>query len=154
MFQYVQILFLTTLVAAPVFAAGNDLPRVVLERNNSHGGTERIALRCAPDVHGNQEFFCEVLRYRNGIEVATTGVYSKQTKKIIASFFKQLPRKYRRPSAGKVDTRDALVTWEVVYKGKSAKGIVPRRAKKSKPERRLARAVLSLEGSLSSLFYQ
>jgi hypothetical protein len=148
-----KLVWMGLLVVAAAMAWGqgetSPMPRVVLTRVFDTGGSESLTLRCTPDVKGKQEFFCDILRFRNGVEVATTSLYAKQTRAILASFFEIMPS---TATASGPAAKDPSYVWDIAYGEKSAKGYVTRLQKDK--DARVMRAVLSLEGALSSQFYR
>ncbi len=138
-----------------------NVPKVELVRWLEHGTSEGLKLKCTPDLKGSQEFFCELNRYRNGVEVRTIGVYAKQMKEILNSFFqivpagqiaKPLSRDAEEVVAPPTKPTPKLYTWDVAYGDKSVKGTMTE-AERAKVKE-MMRAVLSLEGALSSQFYR
>lgn len=148
--------FALLLLCAPHFAFGDEvsIPHVELTRVLEHGATETLKLRCAPDLKGTQEFFCELQRYRNGVELKTISVYSKQTKEIMKSFFQILPEGALKEKAAETEREVAglIYAWNVTYGDKSLKGNLT--ADKKEERRELMKAMLSLEGALSSQFFR
>ena len=143
-------------ICLPHFAFGADpaVPHVELTRVLEHGATETLKLRCAPDLKGTQEFFCELQRFRNGVELKTISVYSKQTKEILKSFFQILPEGALKEKAVETEREVAglLYAWNVTYGDKTLKGNLT--ADKKEERRELMKAMLSLEGALSSQFFR
>ncbi len=138
-----------------------NVPRVELVRWMDHGASEGLKLKCTPDLKGRQEFFCELNRYRNGVEVRTIGVYAKQMKEILNSFFQIVPpaamAKPAIDGTENTSTKNAapmakLYTWDVSYGDKAVKGTMTE-AERAKVKE-MMQAVLSLEGALASQFYR
>jgi len=137
-----------------------SLPKVELVRWMDHGASEGLKLKCTPDLKGSQEFFCELNRYRNGVEVRTMGVYAKQMKEILKSFFQIVPpTALTKPSEEATETAEAvtkptakLYTWDVSYGDQAVKGTMTEAERAKVAE--MMRAVLSLEGALTSQFYR
>ncbi len=137
-------------------AAGDekDVPQVELTRTLEHGAKETIKLRCTPDLKGAQEFYCELHRFRNGVEIKTISVYSKQTKEILKSFFQILPEGALKAQGEEADREVAgvIYAWNVTYGDKTLKGSLTQNKKEERRE--LMKAMLSLEGALTSQFFR
>lgn len=116
---------------------------IVFVRHLDPGGTEGYRLACAkPDT-------CVLHVTRNGIDVKTALVPYEKARAIAEEFFKDYTAgAAREPSSG-----PPLLTWEVTYAGRSAKGMVPwrREQRAARPPADQTRAILALEYHLMEL---
>ncbi len=116
---------------------------IVFIRHLDPGGTEGYRLACAkPDS-------CLLHVTRNGIDVKTATVPFEKARVIAEEFFKDYTAgAAREPSSG-----PPLLTWEVTYAGRSAKGLVPwrRELRAARPPADQTRAILALEYRLMEL---
>jgi len=154
-----RLLLLIWIAVGGAAPASDGLPRIVLTRSLDHGSAEILTLRCVPDTHGKQEFFCELTRHRNGVEVASRGLYSVETTSLLEKFFERLPASLSAddPSG---DAGEVL-TWDVSFRDRAAQGRLVRgdvagtpRTRRGASRNNLLDAVLSLEGALSSQLYR
>jgi hypothetical protein len=135
-----------------------ELPRVVLTRLFAHSASESLSLRCAKDKSGAQEYFCEIRKFRNGVEVATTSLYAKQTKSMLDGFLRLVPATEKKRAEVSPIVResssksDPLLLWDVLFDGQRVSGTLFRQEAAQKNP--VVEAVLSLEGALDSQFYR
>ncbi|MBI2606052.1 MAG: hypothetical protein HYW49_08235 [Deltaproteobacteria bacterium] len=116
---------------------------IIFVRHLDPGGTEGYRLACAKSET------CLLHVTRNGTDVKTVTVPYEKASAIAEEFFKDYTAgAAREPSSG-----PPLLTWEVTYAGRSAKGLVPwrRELRAARPPADQTRAILALEYHLMEL---
>lgn len=153
-----MLFFALTVAAAMAWAVEEKMPRAMLTRLYDHGSSESISLRCAEARAGKEEFFCELRRYRNGVEVANTNLYAKQTNAILDGFLRLVPAEEQKKTELPPATRESssksepVLVWDVAFRGRSVTGKLLHHQMGNKSP--TLDAVLSLEGALDSQFYR
>ena len=128
-----------------------DLPRVILTRIFEEGNSESLTLRCKEESDRQLEFLCDVVRFRNGIVVNAIKLSPKQAKAILSGFFQILPASELKLAENPEGNRPSYV-WDVTYHHQTTKGYLLRKEKDR--NKKMMRAILSLEGALASEFYR
>jgi hypothetical protein len=141
------IIGLSLMLLSQMSAAGQDsLPRFSLSRYPASGGEEVLSLSCYPGA-GNQGYYCDVVKTRNGVVAATAGIEGPQVDRLLRRFFASLPASAPEPG------RDPALAWKIQYGEKKSEGAVPRFQVKGDAGK-IKSALFTLEAGLITRFYQ
>ena len=134
--------------AAP--ASSKLLPHMKLTRYLAPSGIESLSLSCHSQNAAEKEYFCDLVRERNGVEVAAVGMKASEIAPLLSRFFADLPREI--PHFAPTENLDPVLGWEIRYENKTSQGSVPRFELEKSAD--VKRALFVLEAGLAAQFYK